>query len=232
MSKVSSSKGTQLKWFSGGYFYKRDRFGGEAEAEFLVSKFLSYQGFPDFVSYEKVSEDVCRSRNFIPKGGKFVTFYRFLQQKGFSEEKINKIGSLSAESQYRFILEQLQSIGFSYEYLSYTFSRLFEIDMLTLNVDRHWNNFGILTDLRGNFSLLTLFDFGYSLGVTFASTTPTHIIVRKSKSNTISKSFKKQSSVVKPFRFNIPEDFLVFLEKRGSRESKIFRQRIRVLYGI
>ena len=84
LDKKSSSKGTQDKWLDSGFYFKRDRYGGEAEAEYLVSVFLSYQNFTDFVNYEKVSTDVCKSLNFIPEGGSFITFYRLLQQKGYT----------------------------------------------------------------------------------------------------------------------------------------------------
>ena len=44
MTVFTSSKGTQEKWLKDDYFYKRDFFGGEAEAEFLVSEFLKSCG--------------------------------------------------------------------------------------------------------------------------------------------------------------------------------------------
>lgn len=232
MVKLTSSKGTQEKWYRDGFFYKRDNYGGEEEAEFLVSQLLLLQSFDDFVYYEKVDRDLCRSRDFVSIGGSFITFYRYLQSRGMSDVEINRVGSLSAENQYSFIVSQLMELGFTKSYLDYTFSRLFEIDMLVLNVDRHWNNFGLLYDYTGNCRLLTLFDFGYSLGVTFPSTTPNHIIIRKSKSSTVSKSFTKQVGVVPPYRLNIPSRFIEFLEQRGSREAKIFRSRVKVLYKL
>lgn len=53
MTVFTSSKGTQEKWLKDDYFYKRDFFGGEAEAEFLVSEFLKSCGIEDYVPYEK-----------------------------------------------------------------------------------------------------------------------------------------------------------------------------------
>lgn len=232
LDKKSSSKGTQDKWSDGGFYFKRDRYGGEAEAEYLVSVFLSYQNFNDFVRYEKVSSDVCKSPNFIPNGGSFITFYRLLQQKGYTDEKINQIGSLQPKQQLDFIYSILSELGFSKDYLEYTFSRLFAIDSLVLNVDRHWNNFGIISYNTGTLDLLTLFDFGYSLGVTFSATTPDHVIRKKSKSSTVAKNFSSQNSLVKPFNFNIPEEFINLLESRGTREARLFRQRIKILYSI
>ena len=48
MTVFTSSKGTQEKWLKDDYFYKRDFFGGEAEAEFLVSEFLKSCGIEDY----------------------------------------------------------------------------------------------------------------------------------------------------------------------------------------
>ena len=88
MTVFTSSKGTQEKWLKDDYFYKRDFFGGEAEAEFLVSEFLKSCGIEDYVPYEKVGSDLCRSQNFIPEGGSFVTMFRLLQQRGYTESDI------------------------------------------------------------------------------------------------------------------------------------------------
>lgn len=231
LDKKSSSKGTQDKWSDGEFYFKRDRYGGEAEAEYLVSVFLFYQNFDDFIRYEKVSEDICKSPNFIPNGGSFITFYRLLQQKGYTDEKINQLGSLQPKQQLDFIYSILLELGFSKDYLNYTFSRLFAMDSLVLNVDRHWNNFGIIAYNSGALDLLTLFDFGYSLGVTFSSTTPDHIIRKKSKSSTVAKNFNTQNSLVSPFNFNVSDEFINFLESRGTREARIFRQRIKIVYN-
>ena len=65
MTVFTSSKGTQEKWLKDDYFYKRDFFGGEAEAEFLVSEFLKSCGIEDYVPYEKVGSDLCRSQNSL-----------------------------------------------------------------------------------------------------------------------------------------------------------------------
>ena len=67
MTVFTSSKGTQEKWLKEDYFYKRDFFGGEAEAEFLVSEFLKSCGIEDYVPYEKVGSDLCRSQNLYQK---------------------------------------------------------------------------------------------------------------------------------------------------------------------
>lgn len=230
MADFTSSKGSQDKWQKGNYFYKRDYFGGEAEAEFLVSEFFRQCGIKDYVAYEKVGPDLCRSKNFIPEDGTFITMYRLLQQSGVSDRSIEATGKLPAAEQYLFLKHHLQSCGFSDDVIDHEFARLFEIDRLTLNVDRHFNNFGVLFVGGKPKKLITLFDFGYALGVTFARTTPDFVIVRKSKARTIGRSFDKQCNVLPAYRFNIPMEFRNFLEQRGTREADLFLQNIKTYY--
>ena len=231
MTVFTSSKGTQEKWLKDDYFYKRDFFGGEAEAEFLVSEFLKSCGIKDYVPYEKVGSDLCRSQNFIPEGGSFVTMFRLLQQRGYTESDIEQIAKKQPQEQYNFLKKELAEIGFSEAELDSIFARLFEIDRLTLNVDRHWNNFGIIFSKDEPPYLLTLFDFGYSLGVTFPRTMPMHVAIRKSKAMTVSKSFDKQCELAGAFSFDIQDSFIEFLKNRKTREAHIFLSRINKYYN-
>ena len=130
-----------------------------------------------------------------------------------------------------FLKKVLAEIGFSEAELDSIFARLFEIDRLTLNVDRHWNNFGIIFSKDEPPYLLTLFDFGYSLGVTFPRTMPTHVAIRKSKAMTVSKSFDKQCELAGAFSFDIQESFIEFLKNRKTREAHIFLSRINKYYN-
>ena len=112
----------------------------------------------------------------------------FAATKGYTESDIEQIAKKQPQEQYNFLKKELAEIGFSEAELDSIFARLFEIDRLTLNVDRHWNNFGIIFPKDEPPYLLTLFDFGYSLGVTFPRTMPTHVATRKSKAMTVSKA--------------------------------------------
>lgn len=64
----ATSKGSQPKAFHGGYIYKQNFVGDEAECEFLISQFLKSSGIKKFVEYEKVNDTVCRSKDFTKKG--------------------------------------------------------------------------------------------------------------------------------------------------------------------
>ena len=55
-----------------------------------------------------------------------------------------RTNSQEATSRAVYLLKkELAEIGFSEAELDSIFARLFEIDRLTLNVDRHWNNLGL-----------------------------------------------------------------------------------------
>lgn len=157
--------------------------------------------------------------------------FRLLQQRGYTESDIEQIAKKQPQEQYNFLKKELAEIGFSEAELDSIFARLFEIDRLTLNVDRHWNNFGIIFSKDEPPYLLTLFDFGYSLGVTFPRTMPTHVAIRKSKAMTVSKSFDKQCELAGAFSFDIQESFIEFLKNRKTREAHIFLSRINKYYN-
>lgn len=102
---MTSSKGSQNKWVShnGNIWYKEDLYGGEVEAEYLVSEFLKTQGFKDFVVYEMYSPSVCWAYDFTSGGCQFVTFYRILKGKGITDSEISLVSKQSPQEQLQFI---------------------------------------------------------------------------------------------------------------------------------
>lgn len=118
-------------------------------------------------------------------------------------------------------------MGFSIDYLNYHFSRMFTIYALVLNVDRHWNNFGVLKSPSGELRLLTLFDFGFSLGVTVPKTIPRSLVKRKSKAKTVSTSFSKQLELVPKFKLEVDEGFLAWVSCRPTSEAQMFAKRLK-----
>ena len=80
-----SSKGNQLKWNSGDYWYKADYTGYEGLAEYVCSSLLLYSNIDEdnIVHYD--TEEIkyngrifsgCKSRNFLPKGWECLTLER------------------------------------------------------------------------------------------------------------------------------------------------------------
>ena len=88
MDDRQSSKGNQIKWSDGIYWYKTDYTGYEGFAEYMVSHLLQYSILKpeEYVLYE--TEEIeygnqvykgCKSRNFLEKGWQLITLERLFQ---------------------------------------------------------------------------------------------------------------------------------------------------------
>lgn len=165
MNNSSSFDGAQPKWFSNGYWYKRDLRGGEAVAETLVSLFLSSclnitEFEAGFVAYGVSSKDerVCYSYSFLKEDETFIPLY-------------SAIKSLNPKwTEYTDFEGKLEYIDSVYrEVLGYSCKRwLFRaltLDVMFRNTDRHLSNLGFIADRQGNLRLAPIFDNGLALGV-------------------------------------------------------------------
>lgn len=234
-----TSKGYQRKWVKDGYWYKEDNWGGEAEVEWLVSEFLKACGEQGYLSYELVNPYTCRSSDFV-QGGEFVTFMRLLTKLGYTEKDLKPIYRGSPRERLDFIFEVLRAeYGFTDAYLVREFSRMFELDRLILNTDRHWHNFGILKLQNGGAILVTLFDHGCALGVnnpkvnrTKANLKALRELEMRSKARMVSTGFKKQCDLLPEYRFRVPVEFTTWLESLDSVWAIRFRLRLKFLYKV
>ena len=83
-----SSKGNQLKWNSGDYWYKADYTGYEGLAEYMVSGLLQYSNLEEMefiqyqteeIGYKKAVYRGCKSQNFLPDGWQLITLERLFK---------------------------------------------------------------------------------------------------------------------------------------------------------
>lgn len=160
-----TSEGTQIKYYKDGYWYKKDNRGNEGYTEYLVSKLLTFSDLEvnEFVSYEsgKINEkNGCRSKNFLGKNEELVTLYRlYFNEFGRNlSEVINKIDKMEERIEYvlKFVYESCQLDLRDY------FKKVFTLDMLVLNEDRHFNNLALIFD-GDQFKTAPIFDNGVSL---------------------------------------------------------------------
>ena len=166
VSMSGTSEGTQIKYYKDGYWYKKDSFGGEAAAEYLSSRLLTFSDLSagDYVTYECGNlngASACRSRNFLQEGESFITLYRFYQ---LSEgRKINEdlLRYETPEKRADFVLTYF-SKNCALD-LSEYFSRIFTLDLIILNEDRHFNNLGLISKENGTYRSAPIFDNGKSL---------------------------------------------------------------------
>ncbi len=160
-----TSEGTQMKYRKGDYWYKKDCRGKEGLVEYLVSEMLKYStlDLAEYVVYEYgcINEARgCRSKNFLEAGEELITFYR-LYYNEFGKD-LSQILALmeTMEERIEYVIKFVwQSCGLDItEYLK----KVFTLDMLILNEDRHLNNLAVV--LRGNrFVSAPIFDNGMSL---------------------------------------------------------------------
>ena len=167
-----SSKGNQLKWNTGGFWYKADSNGYEGLAEYLVSNLLMKSSLvPAMVtSYE--TEEIryrsrvyrgCKSKNFLRDGEALITLERLYWHAKGNRSLYKTIFSIPNETdRVRFLVNEIQQItglsNFS-EYLCL----LLEIDALFLNEDRHMHNIAVILQSDGTYRLAPVFDNGACL---------------------------------------------------------------------
>lgn len=160
-----SSKGRQPKYYEDGYWYKVNNVGYEGLAERLVSMLLSHSNIKNFVRYEQCminGRPGCRSKNFLLENESFISFQR-LYELYTGENLQNDIRVIEDPGdRIRYVVDFVfDHTGLDCaEYLS----QILTLDMLILNTDRHFNNFGIIVNAEtGICSAAPIFDNGNSL---------------------------------------------------------------------
>ncbi len=169
-----SSKGTQDKYYSDGYWYKINSKGYEGLSEYLVSKLLSCTDIDNYVEYEKCTingRNGCRSKNFLGPDESFMSFQRLfdIYHGGNLSEVIIPLNDVSERVSFvkDFIYD---SVGFD---VSDYLSKILTLDMVTLNTDRHFNNLGIIINSKtGKCKEAPIFDNGAALMSNFSQFEP------------------------------------------------------------
>lgn len=160
-----SSIGTQKKYYDKGYWYKQNRSGYEGRAEYLASKVLSCSNVNEYVEYEccKINGiDGCRCANFLKDGDSYISLQRLydIYHGGQLSERIRLYDNVSERIDFVVgFVEETTGIDIR-EYLG----KLLTFDMLIANVDRHFNNIGIIANgLQERYKTAPVFDNGNSL---------------------------------------------------------------------
>ena len=249
----SSPKGNQHKWEDGRYFYKQDKFKGEALSEYLCSLFLQASNCPiPYISYRlSGSPSVCKSTTYKPNFT-FVSFYKIIERE-VNLGRVDKINSmdkwmkkwsrLSSVDKVEYVCSAFKKLGVSrndtLKYLTY----MVELDTLVLNIDRHLNNFG----LRYNFNKriyepMFLFDQGISLcvGEGIFDSLANMRNTRKVKMQPFSTSLSRNRSCLPAFGFSFNvREFVKLLDStntfnkaflKESTQFKVLKSRFAIVY--
>lgn len=166
-----SSKGNQLKWQSKGIWYKADYTGYEGLAEYVISHLLTKSTLSEkeYVLYDieeiKYKSNIyngVRSKDFLKDGWQIITLERLVNT--FSGESLYKSIFKIQNDKERlvFLVNQVERITGLKEFGKYI-NKLFTIDALFLNEDRHTHNIAVLMDTEGNYDYCPIFDNGAGL---------------------------------------------------------------------
>ena len=166
----TTSKGTQKKYFIDSYYYKVNKSGNEGFVEYLVSRILHFSTLPvdSYVYYEfcKINNELgCRSKNFLSSTEEFLTINTLWRNyTGMSNLSEELFSLRDAKTRLDYILNFIQSMDIdSYLFRDYL-ETILQLDMLILNSDRHFHNFGIIRDVKSKcIRMAPIFDNGLSL---------------------------------------------------------------------
>lgn len=254
LSSVGSSpKGDQQKWEDGRYFYKQDKFKGEAISEYLCSLFLQASSCPTpYTPYRlSGSPSVCKSTNYKPNYT-FVPFYKIVEHE-VRLGRIDKVDSmgkwmkrwtrLSSVDKVEYVCSAFKNLGVSRNDTLKYLTCMVELDTLVLNIDRHLNNFGLRYNLgKRTYEPMFLFDQGISLCVgegIFGSLRDMRD-TRKVKMQPFSTSLRKNRSCLPEFRFAFDViEFVKLLDStniygkqflRVSTQFSVLKGRLAIVY--
>lgn len=166
-----TSKGNQLKWKCGGYWYKADHMGYEGLAETIVSAMLakSTVKYP-FVVYEysqiKYKDRVysgCKSADFLADGYDLIPLEKLYRKFTGGSLAVDTAHQGEIKNQIKFLVNFVEQTTGLQNFGQYLTSML-EIDAFFLNEDRHTNNIAVQYNAADNtYALCPLFDNGLSL---------------------------------------------------------------------
>lgn len=165
-----SSKGNQLKWRDGEWWYKADQMGYEGMAEVITSHLLknstlSYETIyePVTIEYKGTKLTGCRSRNFLGEKEEIVTLeHLFRQYTGMSLAK--ELSHISdVKNRISFTVDRVIDYTGLEDFGRYLTGML-EMDAFFLNEDRHTNNIAVIYQIDDEqYRLCPYFDMGLSL---------------------------------------------------------------------
>ena len=164
----SHSDGEQDKFYRNGYYYKINKTGNEGYVEHLVSILLSCTDLSkdDYVNYEYCtinSKLGCRCRDFISDGGQFITASKLYERYvggGSLAEELARLGN--AGNRLNFLIELYSLVGIDKCVTLDYFRKLFLLDYIVINTDRHVRNIGVINK-NNRYKPAPIFDNGCSL---------------------------------------------------------------------
>lgn len=187
---AGSSKGAQRKYYEAGKWYKENYSGYEGTAEHLASLVLECSNMGAYVHYEKCminGKKGCVSNNFLKDDEVYISLDRLhdMYIGGKLDDFVYRYQSIEDRVAYveNFVKEYTGLDIHDY------FSRLFTLDALILNTDRHFNNIGIIANAKTDeYHFAPVFDNGRAL-LSEIEKFPYDLSVEENIENAIGKPF-------------------------------------------
>lgn len=162
---VGSSKGAQKKYYDAGKWYKENYSGYEGTSEHLASLVLECSNVEAYVYYETCmvnGKKGCVSDNFLKSNESYISLDRLhdMYVGGKLDDFVYRYQNINERIDY--------VVNFVKEYTGLDiheyFSKMFTLDALILNTDRHFNNIGIVVNSKTNeYHFAPIFDNGRAL---------------------------------------------------------------------
>ena len=165
VEQSGTSEGTQIKYKKDDYWYKLDSRGREGCCEYLVSKLLTFTNLDskEYIMYEQGyinGKPGCRSKNYLHGDEEFITIYRmYYNEFGKNLAKITAAMETMEERIEYVTMFVKESTDID---LTEYFAKIFTLDRITLNEDRHYNNLALIYG-EGKYRCAPIFDNGVSL---------------------------------------------------------------------
>lgn len=247
-----SSKGNQLKWENNSIWYKADYTGYEGLAEYVISHLLEKSTLQEEeyvlydleeINYREVTYKGVRSKNFMKDDWQIITLER-LFKNFFNESLYKSIYSIADhEERLLFLVNQVERMTGLEKFGCYM-SKLFTIDAMFLNEDRHTHNIAVLMNGEGQFAYCPIFDNGAGLLSDTTMDYPlggeVYQMMKNVQAKTISSDFDEQLDIAEKLygdhlRFcftkqdvkEILNKATIYSEKEKARVEKILYEQMR-----
>lgn len=199
-----SSKGNQLKWENDNIWYKADYTGYEGLAEYMISHLLMKSSLqdaeyvlyePEQIQYKSQIYQGVKSNSFLSDDWQIVTLERLF--KTICNESLTSMvwRIPEVEDRLKFLTDQVERITGLQEFGVYL-NKLFTIDAIFLNEDRHMHNIAVMMNGKGEFDYCPIFDNG---GALLTDTTMDYpldqdelLVMKEVHAKTISSDFDEQ----------------------------------------
>lgn len=197
----TTSKGNQIKWKMGGYWWKIDKHGYEGLAEELASLVLSHIKGIDYTFYNSCvinsGGDLhfgCISKDFLSAGEQHITFANKLFSWQHEDIIKKRFGYLSTMERAEFTIRAIENLT-GLNTLQYVADCIF-LDSIILNEDRHLSNLGLIEDSKHNWRTVPIYDNGLSLLSDLSAydidSGSLYKLTHRVKSKPFNRNFKKQ----------------------------------------